>query len=665
MSAHEVILVLLASGILYIVLALRERRWVGNALLVLCLVPALFLAVEGATEILTADETYMIREITDFNKLSARQWNLENYHTSIALIGSIVNAVNRLFRMSDLQANVLAKAVHWLLGVVCLVGIFSTTTRRWIPKNLLAEYFVVFFYSGLLLPTNILSLKVVNYDMLSMFLGIWGMISGFVGCANVKTLLPKQSAETGRWWSIFSETLCPDGGFTLLGIVLATLAAQEKPIAGPFLTFALVLSGLMRIRRRGRIDWWLPVQVAIGLLVTGLVVLLTYGVVDLWHPPDLPAFNLAVAWRFLFPHLDIVLHAIGISEPGLLTHTGVVIISAALTPMLIWWLRFAKDGVAAVIRVTFPLLLIISLIVGAISSSKLQAYLHPVFPIPDGNFVPPAEPNGEIVHYLSRTRLEHILKKAAHAYSVYPASLPTAFVLVAGIVVGSLLWRKRLELNGFFSGFEAIGILASGMPLIYVLTDLPLGIRYFNIWIFTQVLLLIILGCDLLELLPRRRLRALIVAAFCVSLLLELLPFRPNAGAFWSYWGSASLPRMAEPIEPGKLVPMWPGWGEEAMIAGRRLRKMALAAQLPSSSFRLYVICRGDWLTSDQTIKTYWVPTAPYLSFTENDYYVVNRAVAVKGTYRSFTDAKPISTIEYRGVPQAWIYRGSDLKPNF
>src|ERR1700682_1047550 len=29
MSAHEVILVLLASGILYIVLALRERRWVG------------------------------------------------------------------------------------------------------------------------------------------------------------------------------------------------------------------------------------------------------------------------------------------------------------------------------------------------------------------------------------------------------------------------------------------------------------------------------------------------------------------------------------------------------------------------------------------------------------------------------------------------------------
>lgn len=61
--------------------------------LVLCIVPALFLAVEGATEMPTADETYMIRDVTDFNQLQSRQWDLGSYHTSIAVTGNVVNAI--------------------------------------------------------------------------------------------------------------------------------------------------------------------------------------------------------------------------------------------------------------------------------------------------------------------------------------------------------------------------------------------------------------------------------------------------------------------------------------------------------------------------------------------------------------------------------------------
>lgn len=98
------------------------------------------------------------------------------------------------------------------------------------------------------------------------------------------------------------------------------------------------------------------------------------------------------------------------------------------------------------------------------------------------------------------------------------------------------------------------------------------------------------------------------------------------------------------------------------MIAGRRLRRMARLGQLPSRSFRLFAIYRSDWLQSDPKIVTYWVSSAPYLSFTENDYYVMNRASIGINDFAFILKKKPIWTLEYRGVPQAWLYRGSDLK---
>ena len=155
----------------------------------------------------------------------------------------------------------------------------------------------------------------------------------------------------------------------------------------------------------------------------------------------------------------------------------------------------------------------------------------------------------------------------------------------------------------------------------------------------------------------------LAAVAFCLLLALEVLPFRPVVAAFWPWWANASaLPAAREKMDPGTLLPVWAGWGEEAMIAGRQLRRMARAGQLPSKSFRLFVIYQGEWLQPDESNVTYVVSRAPYLSFTENDYYIINRAAALLGIFSYITDKKPVWTLKYRGVAQAWLYRGSDLK---
>src|SRR3954469_7829490 len=120
MNVLDIVLVLVAALILY--LAAPGKNLVRSALLVLAVAPALFLAVEGATEMLTCDETYMIREITDLPNLSARQWNLQNYRTSMALTGNIVSALRAVSKMDPVQAKMAAKAAHWLLGLLALVA---------------------------------------------------------------------------------------------------------------------------------------------------------------------------------------------------------------------------------------------------------------------------------------------------------------------------------------------------------------------------------------------------------------------------------------------------------------------------------------------------------------------------------------------------------------
>src|ERR1700730_9635165 len=285
-----VILILLAGGIFYEAVTLRERRPLRNALLIVCLAPALFVAVEGGTEAVTCDEINMIPEISNLHRVSGRQWRYGNYRTSLAVTGNIIQAVHAPLAKNSSQLKILTKSIHWLLGIICLAGIFWTVSQQWVPKNLLIEFFLIYSYSALLLPTNILALKVANYDMFAMFLGIWGLLCCLVGCEKVEPIgstAPSSGASKAASWAAFlAEIFLPDGGWTLSGIVLIALAAQEKQIATPLLSLALVLSLLMRLRRRRQEDWWLAVQLGVWSIVMVVIVSLTFAAIYVWQPPE-------------------------------------------------------------------------------------------------------------------------------------------------------------------------------------------------------------------------------------------------------------------------------------------------------------------------------------------------------------------------------------------
>lgn len=668
LNAYELVLLLLAAGLIYAVTIACDRHWFRNAILVLCIVPALFLALEGGTELLTYDETYMVREVANLRNVTARQWEYHNYRTSLTITGNIITLLRPVLAKNDMQAAMLAKSIHWLLGIGILCGIFWAMNRHWIPPNLFPEFFLIFFYSALLLPTNILSLKVANYDMLAMMLGIWGIICSLNGCEKVAAIASnrrgKSVTKPESWRSFLVEVFCPDGGLTLFGLILTTLATQEKAIAGPFLNLAIVLSVLMRVRRRGRIDWWLPTQIGICVLTVSLILLATYGLVALWHPAQLPRFDLATAWAFLLIHFYIVLGAIGVSEPTLLEAAGLLLLTIGLAPLL-WRLgSFCLTRIQATTRIAFLLLLIIAVIVGALSFYTLNVYMHPSYPVPPGCYMPNDEWNGEIIHFLSRTRFEHFLNKTGMAYSIFAISLPSVVVLVAILILASSIRKKEpAAIQGSLLGFEVIAFLSLGMPLVHVFTKTSVGARYFNIWIFTQVLTLGLLACPLLAN-WRRWQRSMILSIFCLLLIVELLPFRPVVGAFWPSWANASHLSAAKRVEPGRLLIVWSGWGEEAMVAGRWLRQKARAGELPSKSFRLFTAEQGRWLQQDPSYASFIISSAPQLSFTENDYYLVNRAAIMAIDFDFLRAEKPVWVLEYRGVPEAWLYRGSDLKKN-
>src|SRR5260370_8408593 len=88
-NVYELVIILLAVGLVYLILTARERRWARNALLALRIVPALYLAVEGGTELLTYDETYMFREVTSLKSVLPWEWALYNYRTTTAITVNI------------------------------------------------------------------------------------------------------------------------------------------------------------------------------------------------------------------------------------------------------------------------------------------------------------------------------------------------------------------------------------------------------------------------------------------------------------------------------------------------------------------------------------------------------------------------------------------------
>lgn len=101
------------------------------------------------------------------------QYRQGGFRTSEMLLAPLVPAI-RYFVQSPIEVAAILKGIHWLFGFSLLLLIHAASQPLALGSK--TTYFFLFMMVALLLPTNLLALKIFNYDKLSMFLGLLGVI---------------------------------------------------------------------------------------------------------------------------------------------------------------------------------------------------------------------------------------------------------------------------------------------------------------------------------------------------------------------------------------------------------------------------------------------------------------------------------------------------------
>ena len=664
-NTNEIIIMVIAFGAL-LALARRLTRDPKILLLLsLSAVPALFLAVEGATQFLTVDETYMILELEDTRVFNYRQWNMGGYRTSILVTGTLTNLLDDVVlsdTRTDVDLHALAKTIHWLVGFGVLVLIYLTIRRGFIPPEQEKMFFVGFFNVSLLLPTNILALKIINYDLLSMMLGVL--------CVSLTLLALKQ------------RRLLP----AFLAVVAGTLASQEKIIASPMLALAMfsgtfiaaTYSGgiLPQIGKRtkkseleaspevlDRLAWLRAVGVWLGLVLTSMIVVsLTWGIVNALHKGL--RLNLKAALDplvgFLAPLLDRIPAGMQLAVRGSSNSIAEAMLVFALVGFLalLWSMlyhrirRFAfVSRMSAVAFGAAVLGSIITLGFLVYAAKYITVYVMPTIPVGPDIYLPKLF-NNQAYHFMVRTFWEYTVNQIMSSYGQMGAPIVVAFWIAFFASAAVLVIRRRVaSVCGYWTAAQCLALL---FPFLYAITQTPASSRYQNLFIFLLCLaglMLVLRAAAMLA--PRVRITAF--AILLAASVAELSMYRPVIASFRPFWAVPDS-TYGQVSQRGILKLGWNGWGEEVFLAAARIDK---EYRKPGERLRIFTSYPGRWLHNDSLI-SYYGPNERLRAVGSSDYYIVSRAHYETG-YPFPYGIKPLFTVEYNKQVVVWVYRGDQL----
>lgn len=626
----------------------RFHSWRDAILLfAFCAIP-LYLSLEQTSQFLTADENYYVHQLAgqDRRAFIDREIRIGAFRTSLTVLTPLTAMLHRTGEWPAVSATILLKLTHWLTGFLSFLWLLHLVMNlKQVTKPGL--FFVVAF-PLLLLPVEQLGLKTFNYDVLSMNLGL-------VTLAYLLLAWQDSRDDLG-----------------LLAVVVGTLAAQEKLIASPLLLVAVSVFAWLRAQQRGdsrlvplvRDTCWALFLAWLICLVSVLVLAVSTGM-SLSKPLLIlqRAADPLVTWgwgvlRFtagtlVFSHLFPLLLMLTIG----LCVAGSLVLSFVHRRRL-----FSRCGsLCNFVPLLFLLILMGVLGTGALANSTIPAYWAPFDPIEIGQYHPPGELNGAVLHYRAASRVQHLLCSVGFAYAVFFDSVPTVFWLLSALVVISPSGRKSLVESPLLVAALLVCLL---IPLAYGLLQAPLGHRYFNLFLGASALVLLLLAMPALaQASPRLRWSSAVL--FLGLFLGEVVPFRPLYGAFHPFWL-----RFADDHDPqvGRINPCWLGWGEEMMLVGRQLRwdsshSVTSMDRAPAGPLTLYCCYySGAWITSDPVIRQVLLHTVTrpeQVSYGPHDYYILNRNMLVQGF--SPPDLVPDQVLSFRGFEQAWVYQGQRL----
>lgn len=670
---------MIIMGMAYAMLVGFAYRAVNNGtralLYALALVPVLALAIEGVTQFLTCDETYMILELENVRSTRYRQWTMGGYRTSILVTGSLVQMLQDVLlpvRHTATQLHALTKAIHWLVGFGVLGFIHEALRRYFVPREQQPLFFVVFMGVALMLPTNILALKVANYDLLSTMLGVLSLVLA-LGALSSRSLRP-----------------------ALAGIVVGSLASQEKVIASPFLAVAIFSAVFVAAtwttarlnaqptaqRTAGKRTGsgrgtsavpeaepagatvaealpWLRVAsvMMISVLTAVLTTVFSWIMVDGMHGGLTLSLERAV--EPLIGYITL-LHStseaggsiVGWAFPVAMIGIGAAAISASI---LYRSLRQRMTGISVYASSITSLVLVVFAMLGAYGTYAYTTYIYPYHPLPEGIYLPTKAFNDAIAHFMQPTYASHMAAIISVSYGVIANGLPTAiWVALAAVGLWGILGKRRMQVSALWSVTTLIVLL---FPLAYAVTQTPIGSRYLNLFLFV-IAVFAALALTAAVATALRPIKLALPTALLLLMLAELGMFRPFIASFTPVWNRFDAAFASKPLYGVGKTGHWSGWGEENFIAGSRI---AQEFRKPGERIRIHCSYPGDWLTDDTTITF-----AKYNEFTRNvtssDYYILSRAAVYQQRYPFPHGQKPLFTLDYGGATMAWIFRGDQLR---
>ncbi|MDR1921564.1 MAG: hypothetical protein LBS31_07470 [Candidatus Adiutrix sp.] len=625
----------------------RERFFIW----VLFLAPAL-MTLQAATAFATVDETVIAPELAGL-KYFGFSWNMGALRTSYLLHHSLGFFIN-IPPWSDDVSQQIHKGLHWLVGL----GLFWRLAFLW--RGLVQAWaggderprlslLLGLWYLLLLNPASMVALKVLNYDLLALVLSL---------LAAALCL----SSLTGARPALLAA----------LAVVCAFLGAQEKLSAGPFLILssaffvrALFQSApLARIKNKGR--RFLASLASLALLLSsGLLAVGLWAAV--FFPslanPDRLFWGLAdplVSWTWLpaalsgvFTTKELFAWADKWLPVSLLLFLLAVSLGAAALSLFFKCAAATPRKARAALCAALALAVAFGLIYTSIAAPDFHVYMSPYHPPAEGLYVPTKGMNGSFWHFDSPDY-------ASYLFNMVKAHLLNAFAALP--LTAAALWLASLYCLGFVRK-DALGELSLILALFsviffigliaYGLVGVPVVIRYKNFLLLLPALL----GALTLASLPRPRANVL-CGLVMAALVAEMAPHAPLYFSYASPTVAMGRARDAKMFELGAMGVNWPGWGEETMLAGRRLQKEN------RGPLNLFCYYSSAWLRAPENIAVLPMRDSGENNDSENDFYLFNRIGAIQRWHGvPFpVNTEPYALTAFNGYVQGWLFRGSDLK---
>jgi hypothetical protein len=595
-------------------------------------------SISETTQFLTIDETGLTAALATDGKFILMQWMAVTFHTTPAILLPIAKLASWLGISLENSIQIL-KALHWLLSASILAAIahYCAASIDSSCAEVRARAESIFFAMLLLLPIDQLALKVFNYDAVALFGGVLAVL-----------LIAKALQSENRRLGYFA-------------VIVATLAAAEKISSSPLLLLTLIGNALLAARTSHATPRTHAVRVLLYSISASIACSLLLGLLyaactsnDLpegyWTTTLAPISSwLVLPAIFLFKSSKPYDHLAIFSVVTIFTLILAVILLVYFDNQKLFAKLQAKSrslNLYAALAAIF--------VVGAVGVYSVHPYYAPMLASSIPRLQNSFAFNGLVLHFGASNLAQHYLEYFIYSATIFVCAVPSALWL--GVAFGYRSRKAQDSIPGL--GFLVlVGLL---LTLVAIINGVPILSRYLGVAILPIYLYL---AAPLISRIAAARTTAsrALALAFCAAFVLEILPFAPLAATFRPFW--ASYP---DPVpRPGVLNPSWTGWGEELMQAGKELVARCLAspdqrlANVPCAQLRIHTLYPGAWVHSTIPADTQPKFPNPALS-TDADYYVLNRSAATQH-YVDFPTIDPEFTIDARGYPMAWVYRGDRL----